>query len=75
MEVLAYDPLYSTQELKDLGFIPFKESDSVDFAILHNDGVEFQNLAYTSLVGCKLIYDGRRVLSEDRFQEIKFLSV
>lgn len=75
VEVLAYDPLYSTQELKDLGFIPFKESDSVDFAILHNDGVEFQNLAYTSLVGCKLIYDGRRVLSEDRFREIKFLSV
>jgi nucleotide sugar dehydrogenase len=75
VEVSAHDPLYSDEELLELGFIPFSASRSIDFAILQNDWDGYKNLTQDSLPGCKVILDGRRILSPDSFPDIKFLSV
>ena len=75
VEVLGHDPLYSVEELSELGFIPFSGNESIDFAILQNDWVGYQDYAQTDLPDCKLIFDGRRILSPDLFEEITFMSI
>jgi nucleotide sugar dehydrogenase len=75
VDVFGHDPLYSDQELSELGFLPYSDDQSIDFAILQNDWVGYQTFTQGDLPGCKLIFDGRRVLSPNLFPEIKFLSV
>ena len=75
VEVFGHDPLYSAEELLKLGFMPFSGKESIDFAILQNDWVGYKNYSQADLPDCKLIFDGRRILSPDLFQEITFMSI
>jgi UDP-N-acetyl-D-mannosaminuronate dehydrogenase len=75
VEVFGHDPLYSVEELSELGFIPFSGKESIDFAILQNDWAGYKNYSQADLPDCKLIFDGRRILSPDLFKEIIFMSI
>jgi nucleotide sugar dehydrogenase len=75
VKVFGHDPLYSDEELLKLGFIPYSTNQSIDFAILQNDWVGYRAFTQAELPGCRLIFDGRRVLSPELFPEIKFMSV
>jgi nucleotide sugar dehydrogenase len=58
-EVRVHDPLYSDDELRALGFEPFRMGDAVDVAVLHTDHAEYRTLAPDRLPGVKLLVDGR----------------
>lgn len=58
-EVFVHDPLYSDDELRDLGLTPYAEGTPVDVAILQTDHAEYRSLAPASLPGVRLLVDGR----------------
>lgn len=75
VSVFGHDLLYTNEELSRLGFIPYELGDPIDFAIVQNDSSIYQDLNQKVIPGCKLIYDGRRVLDRNLFPEMIFLSV
>jgi nucleotide sugar dehydrogenase len=72
-EPAVHDPMYSDQELTDLGFIPFHFGEAAEAVIIQADHSEYKCLTMTELPGVAIVLDGRSVLSP--IQEIKIISI
>ena len=59
---VVHDPLYSDQELSDLGFEPYHLGDPIDAAILQADHREYMTMTPADLPGCRVIVDGRNMI-------------
>ncbi|WP_433164741.1 nucleotide sugar dehydrogenase [Kribbella sp. CA-247076] len=58
-EVSVHDPLYTDQELQQLGFTPYALGAPVDAAVLQADHPEYAQLTPAELPGVKVLVDGR----------------
>jgi nucleotide sugar dehydrogenase len=57
------DPLYSDDELADLGLVAYQKGDPVDAAIVATDHAAYADLRAGDLPGIRVLVDGRRVTS------------
>ncbi len=73
--VLVHDPLYTDDELTDLGFTPYHLGQDVDVAIVQADHPEYAHLSAADLPGLRLLLDGRRVTDPARFTGIPRLTI
>jgi UDP-N-acetyl-D-glucosamine dehydrogenase len=64
---LVHDPLFSPEELRDLGFTPYSGGEPVNAAILQADHACYREWDEESFGGAKVIIDGRHVLDPERF--------
>lgn len=58
-DVRVHDPLYTDDELRELGFAPYAVGDSADLAVLQTDHPDYRSLAPADIPGIRLIVDGR----------------
>ncbi|HET6986189.1 MAG TPA: nucleotide sugar dehydrogenase [Kribbella sp.] len=58
-EVSVHDPLYTDEELQQLGFTPYTLGSPVDAAVLQADHPEYAQLTPAELPGVKVLVDGR----------------
>lgn len=58
-EVRVHDPLYTDDELLQLGFEPYTLGRAVDVAVLQTDHADYRDLEPSQLPGIKLLVDGR----------------
>ena len=58
-EVSVHDPLYTDEELQQLGFTPYSLGAPVDAAVLQADHAEYAQLTPAELPGVKVLVDGR----------------
>jgi len=58
-EVSVHDPLYTDEELQQLGFTPYTLGSPVDAAVLQADHPEYGQLTPAELPGVKVLVDGR----------------
>lgn len=65
-DVCASDPLYSSEELGELGFEPW-EGQPISAAVLQADHPEYRELDPSALPGVEAILDGRGVLDPGRW--------
>lgn len=65
--VLVHDPLYTDEELADLGFDAYHLGEPVDAAVVQTDHAEYRELDPESLPGCRAVVDGRRALDPERW--------
>lgn len=72
---VVHDPLYSDNELEDLGLSPFHLGTAVDAAIVQADHAEYRELGPADLPGCRAIVDGRSVVDSQRWTSIHFRSI
>ena len=68
--VFVNDPMYSDEEIKALGFEPFKIGAPVDGVILQADHREYKELTSSNFPQVKAIVDGRRALDQSKFKGI-----
>lgn len=68
--VVVNDPMYTDDEIKSLGFTPYKIGDSVDGMILQADHAEYKKLTSADFPGIKAVVDGRRSLDAKSFAGI-----
>src|SRR5690606_10904980 len=66
-EVVVHDPLYTDDELRALGFEPYRMGDAVDLAILQTDHAEYREISPANLPGVKLLVDGRAATDQERW--------
>lgn len=71
-KVLVHDPMYSDDEIKSLGFEPYKVGKSVAGVILQADHAEYKKLNKSDFPDVKAIVDGRRALDRNNFSGIAF---
>jgi UDP-N-acetyl-D-mannosaminuronate dehydrogenase len=62
--VVAWDPLFSGDELQNLGFTPWSKDliGSVNCVVIANDDRKLIPLLEENLINCNLIIDGRNLL-------------
>lgn len=60
---VVHDPLYTDEELHELGFSPFHFGEAADSVIVQANHGEYSLLSESDIPGAKLIIDGRRVIS------------
>lgn len=71
-DVLVHDPLYSDDELHQLGWEPYHLGDPVEIVVLQADHESYGNLSRDDLLGVKVVVDGRKVLDPKRFRGVAF---
>ncbi|ENO18990.1 lipopolysaccharide biosynthesis protein [Schaalia cardiffensis F0333] len=59
--VLVNDPLYTDEELKNFGWVPYHFGDEVDAAIIQADHEEYAGLEPADLPGVRILFDGRAI--------------
>lgn len=64
--VVASDPLYDDDALRELGFEPW-DGGPVDAAVLQADHPEYRSLTAAGLPGVRVVVDGRSVLDPEAF--------
>jgi nucleotide sugar dehydrogenase len=69
--VVVHDPMYTDDEIKSLGFTPYKIGSTIDGMILQADHAEYKKLGVADFPGVKAIVDGRRALDASKFAGIK----
>ncbi len=74
-EVTVHDPMYTDDELADLGFTAHHLGTAVDAAILQADHEEYHRLGCADLPSAKVIVDGRNILRSDAFPDATVLTV
>ncbi len=73
--VTVHDPMYTDEELRELGFEPHTLGTAVDVAVLQADHGEYTDLADADLPGVKVVVDGRHHLEPSAFATAKVLVV
>lgn len=66
--VRVHDPLYSDDEIRGMGFVPYKLGSSSNAAIVHTDHADYRHLTSDDLPGVSVIVDGRAVLAREQFE-------
>ncbi len=70
-DVLVHDPLYSDEELIDLGFAPFHFGEELDAAIVQADHSIYSEITYSDLPGLRTLLDGRGITRQENWLNIK----
>lgn len=65
--VTVVDPMYSDEEIADLGFTSHGSGAPADAVVLQADHVEFTTLGAPAFPGVTVVYDGRRSLDPTRW--------
>ena len=68
---VVHDPLYTHDELAELGLIGFQLGERCDAAIIQTDHTIYAELSSSDLPGAEIIFDGRRIVNEEKLFPIR----
>lgn len=71
----VHDPLYSSDELRSLGFAPYELGNEIDLAIIHTDHDLYRTLAPSDVPGARIILDGRNILNPRNFSASSIITL
>lgn len=75
-EVYASDPLYSREEILELGFKVLSENTDIDIMILHTAHLEFKDFDFAKYSTLKYVLDGRNFINTPTdLQHIEFIKL
>jgi nucleotide sugar dehydrogenase len=67
---LVHDPLYTTDELRQLAFQPHVFGDPCDAAVVQTDHREYRELAPADLPGIRALVDGRNITTAEAWKNL-----
>jgi len=70
-EVSVHDPMYTDEELQQLGFTPYALGAPVDAAVLQADHAEYTQLTPAELPGVQVLVDGRDCTDPARWAGVR----
>lgn len=72
---VVHDPMYSDDELIELGFLPYSLGTPTDAVILHTDHLQYKSLRPDQLPGAKVVVDGRNILQARMWSDFGLLVI
>lgn len=73
--VRVHDPLYSDEELSELGFAAYHPGEPLDVAFVQADHGEYRSYGAEELPGVQVVVDGRRIVDADLLPEAAVLVI
>ena len=73
--VTVHDPMYTDEDLRELGFIPHRLGSPVDVAILQADHPVYKDLDEYKLPCVKVVVDGRHHLDPSAFPNAELVAI
>ena len=70
--VFVHDPMYTDEEVTQLGFKVYAMGGAIDAVILQADHAEYKSLTSASFPGVRAIVDGRRSMNQSNFPGVEF---
>ena len=70
--VFVHDPMFTDDELENLGFKPFHFGESADAAIVQADHEEYKNLKCSDIPEIKTLLDGRCITNPKNWETINY---
>ena len=74
-KVSVDDPLYSDDEIAELGLEAHHRSMTVDAVVIHTAHEEYGHLTRNDLPGLKYLVDGRQIVDPEQFPDVAFLRI
>ena len=68
--VKVHDPMYTDDELINLGFVPFHYGESLDAAVFQADHLEYSSLTPSMLGNARTLLNGRNIEFENSFPKV-----
>ncbi|MBX3575499.1 MAG: nucleotide sugar dehydrogenase [Mesorhizobium sp.] len=69
---VVHDPLFSDEELVQLGLDPYHLGEAVDAAVVQADHDEYRSLTPADLPGVRAFIDGRRISSKEKWPNVAY---
>ena len=69
----VHDPLYTDEELMQLGFLPYHLGGACDAAIIQADHDQYRELEAAQLPGCRVLFDVRGIVPNTLRNELTLL--
>ena len=70
--VVVHDPMYTDNELGELGFIAYHYGDPIDAVIVQSDHAEYREIVSSQFPEVKTILDGRGITNEGNWPGIRY---
>ena len=70
--VFVQDPMFSSDEIIQLGFNPYQIGEPADAIIVQADHKEYKNITFKNFPGLKTILDGRGITNPANWSEVKY---
>lgn len=70
--VFVHDPMFTDEELENLGFKPFHFGESADAVIVQADHEEYKNLKCSDIPEIKTLLDGRCITNPKNWETINY---
>ena len=74
-KVSVDDPLYSDDEIAELGLEAHHRSMTVDAVVIHTAHEEYGHLTRNDFPGLKYLVDGRQIVDPEQFPDVAFLRI
>jgi len=71
----VHDPLFTDDELRELGLVPFHRGEAASAAILQANHPEYLEWSTESIGGIECFLDGRAFTSKEKWKVIRHLSI
>jgi nucleotide sugar dehydrogenase len=71
-QVFVNDPMYTDEEIRSLGFEPYRIGSPIEAVVLQADHHEYKTLGKADFPGVKAIVDGRRTMDPKNFANVTF---
>ena len=72
---LVHDPLFTDEELRSLGLLPYPERAPVEAAVLQADHDEYRHFTPEDLPGVQVVLDGRGVLAPGNWPGVAVITL
>ena len=70
--VYVHDPMFTIDEITQLGFNPYQIGEPADAIILHADHNEYKEITFMDFPGLKTILDGRGITNPANWSEVNY---
>lgn len=71
-QVFVNDPMYTDEEIRSLGFEPYRIGSPIEAVVLQADHHEYKRLGKVDFPGVKAVVDGRRTMDPKNFANVTF---
>jgi nucleotide sugar dehydrogenase len=74
-QVVVHDPLFSDEEMAELGLAPYHLGEPVDAVVVQADHDEYRSLSPADFPGVRTLIDGRRITDPLLWEGVNFRSI
>lgn len=75
IHAMVHDPMFTAEELRELGFDPYTMGENADAVIIQADHTEYSTISASDVPGVSVVFDGRKISHADQWPGAEFFVI